>query len=148
MTIIKFCFDRSQSPAEKPMPADPKRLGESSDGKRNPLYGREISDHWEPPPLTRTSLVELRGFEPMAIASYSRPPLRMAARVSSAPVSDLGRDDLAGRGAFIAASKISREMNDVLARAAGNFENDAIRRQDIAKNIENEIAVALRRRRV
>jgi hypothetical protein len=40
----------------------------------------------------------------MAIASYSRPPLRMAARVSSAPVSDLGRDDLAGRGAFIAAS--------------------------------------------
>ena len=28
MTIIKFCFDRSPSPAEKPRPADPKKLGE------------------------------------------------------------------------------------------------------------------------
>jgi hypothetical protein len=34
MTVIKFYFDRSPSPAEKPRPADPKRLGESSDGKR------------------------------------------------------------------------------------------------------------------
>jgi hypothetical protein len=37
-------------------------------------------------------LVERRGFEPMAIASYSRLSQRIAARVSSAPVSDLDRD--------------------------------------------------------
>jgi hypothetical protein len=40
MTVIKFCFDRSPSPAEKPRPADPKRLGESSDGKRKRSGGR------------------------------------------------------------------------------------------------------------
>ena len=40
MTAIKFCFDRSPSPAEKPRPPDPKRLGESSDGKRKRSGGR------------------------------------------------------------------------------------------------------------
>ena len=32
-------------------------------------------------------------------------------------------------------------MNDVLARAACDFKDDARRRQDIAKDIENEIAI-------
>jgi hypothetical protein len=35
-------------------------------------------------------------------------------------------------------------MDDVLARAAGDFEDDAIRRQDITKDTENEIAIAQR----
>jgi hypothetical protein len=33
-------------------------------------------------------------------------------------------------------------MDDVLARAARDFENDARRRRDISKNIENEIEIA------
>jgi hypothetical protein len=33
-------------------------------------------------------------------------------------------------------------MNDVLARAACDFEDDALRRQDITKDTENEIAIA------
>ena len=33
-------------------------------------------------------------------------------------------------------------MNDVLARAARDFEDDALRRQDITKDTENEIAIA------
>ena len=33
-------------------------------------------------------------------------------------------------------------MNDVLARAAGDFEDDALCRQDIPKDTENEIAIA------
>ena len=33
-------------------------------------------------------------------------------------------------------------MNYVLARAACDFKDDARRRQDIAKDIENEIAIA------
>ena len=33
-------------------------------------------------------------------------------------------------------------MNDVLARAARDFEDDALCRQDITKDIENEIAIA------
>ncbi|HEY2140108.1 MAG TPA: hypothetical protein VGH00_08505 [Chthoniobacterales bacterium] len=37
-------------------------------------------------------------------------------------------------------------MNDVLARAACDFEDDTCRRQDIAKDIENEIAIPYRRR--
>ena len=36
---------------------------------------------------------------------------------------------------------ISRKMNDVLARAACDFEDDTPRRQDVAKDIENEIAI-------
>ena len=39
-------------------------------------------------------------------------------------------------------------MNDVLTRAACDFEDDARRRQNIAKDIENEIAIAYCRRRV
>jgi hypothetical protein len=39
-------------------------------------------------------------------------------------------------------------MNDVLARAARDFEDDTLRRQHIAKNIENEIAIAQCRRRM
>src|SRR5271170_1701736 len=39
-------------------------------------------------------------------------------------------------------------MNDVLARAACDFKDYARSRQDIAKNIENEIAVTHCRRRV
>jgi hypothetical protein len=39
-------------------------------------------------------------------------------------------------------------MNDVLTRAACDFEDDTLHRQDIAKDIENEIAVAYCRRRV
>ena len=44
--------------------------------------------------------------------------------------------------------EISRKMNDVLARAACDFEDDALRRQDITKDIENEIAIAQCCRRV
>jgi hypothetical protein len=39
-------------------------------------------------------------------------------------------------------------MNDVLARAACDFEDDARHRQDISKDIENQIAIAYGRRRV
>jgi hypothetical protein len=39
-------------------------------------------------------------------------------------------------------------MNDMLARAACDFEDDACHRQDVAKDIENEIAIAYCRRRV
>ena len=38
--------------------------------------------------------------------------------------------------------EISRKINDVLARAACDFEDDALRRQDIPKDTENEIAIA------
>ena len=44
--------------------------------------------------------------------------------------------------------EISRKMNDVLTRAACDFEDDTRRRQDIAKDIEDEIAVTYGRRRV
>jgi len=44
--------------------------------------------------------------------------------------------------------EISRKMNDVLARAARDFEDDTLRRQDIAKDVENEIAITHGRRRV
>src|ERR1700677_4491737 len=37
-------------------------------------------------------------------------------------------------------------MNDVLTRAACDFEDDTCRRQNIAKDIENEIAIPYRRR--
>src|SRR6516225_3644803 len=40
------------------------------------------------------------------------------------------------------------KINDMLARAACDFEDDTRRRQDIAKNIENEIAITYRCRRV
>jgi len=33
-------------------------------------------------------------------------------------------------------------MNDVLARAARDFEDDALGRQDFTKDTENEIAIA------
>ena len=39
-------------------------------------------------------------------------------------------------------------MNDVLNRAACDFEDDALRRQDLAKDIENEIAIMQCRRRI
>src|SRR5271167_70208 len=39
-------------------------------------------------------------------------------------------------------------MNDVLARAACDFEDDTPHRQDIAKDIENEIAITYCCRRV
>ena len=39
-------------------------------------------------------------------------------------------------------------MNDVLTRAACDFEDDTCHRQDIAKDIENEIAITYCRRRV
>ena len=39
-------------------------------------------------------------------------------------------------------------MNDVLTRAACDFEDGACRRQNNAKDIENEIAIPYRRRRV
>ena len=42
--------------------------------------------------------------------------------------------------------EISRKINDVLARAACDFEDDALRRQDITKDTENEIAIAQCRR--
>ena len=38
--------------------------------------------------------------------------------------------------------KASSEMDDVFARAAGDFEDDALCRQDITKDAEHEIAVA------
>ena len=38
--------------------------------------------------------------------------------------------------------EISGKMNDVLARAARDFEDDALRRQDFTKDTENEIAIA------
>ena len=44
--------------------------------------------------------------------------------------------------------EISRKMNDVLTRAACDFEDDTRHRQDISKDIENEIAIADCRRRV
>ena len=44
--------------------------------------------------------------------------------------------------------EVSRKMNNVLARAACDFEDDTRRRQDIAKDIENEIAITYCRRRV
>jgi hypothetical protein len=44
--------------------------------------------------------------------------------------------------------EMSRKMNDMLARAACDFEDDACHRQDVAKDIENEIAIAYCRRRV
>jgi hypothetical protein len=37
-------------------------------------------------------------------------------------------------------------MNDVLTRAACDFEDDTCRRHNIAKDIENEIAIPYRRR--
>ena len=46
------------------------------------------------------------------------------------------------------AREISCKMNDVLTRAACDFEDDARHWQDIAKNIENEIAITYCRRRV
>jgi hypothetical protein len=39
-------------------------------------------------------------------------------------------------------------MNDVLTRAACDFEDDARHRQDVAKDIEDEIAIAYCRGRV
>jgi hypothetical protein len=39
-------------------------------------------------------------------------------------------------------------MNDVLARAACDLKDDSHRWQDIARDIENEIAIAQRRRRI
>ena len=45
------------------------------------------------------------------------------------------------------AGKVSRKMNYVLARAACDFKDDARRRQDIAKDIANEIAITHCRRR-
>jgi hypothetical protein len=39
-------------------------------------------------------------------------------------------------------------MNDMLARAACDFKNDATHRQNIAKDIENEIAIAQCGRRI
>ena len=44
--------------------------------------------------------------------------------------------------------EISRTMNDVLARAACDLKDDSRRWQDIAKDIENEIAIAQCRRRI
>jgi hypothetical protein len=44
--------------------------------------------------------------------------------------------------------EISRKMNDMLARAACDFEDDACHRQEVAKDIENEIAIAYCRGRV
>jgi hypothetical protein len=46
------------------------------------------------------------------------------------------------------AGKTSRKMNDVLARATCDLKDDTRRRQDIAKDIENEIAIAQCRRRI
>jgi hypothetical protein len=40
--------------------------------------------------------------------------------------------------------EVSGKMDDVLARAAGDFEDDALRRQDITKDTQNEIAIAQR----
>jgi hypothetical protein len=47
-----------------------------------------------------------------------------------------------------ASYKGSNEMNDMLASAACDFEDDARLWQDIAKDIENEIAIAQSRRRI
>src|SRR5580693_2583419 len=44
--------------------------------------------------------------------------------------------------------EISRKMNDVLTRAACDFEDDTRHRQDVAKDIEDEIAIAYCRGRV
>src|SRR5580692_10904295 len=44
--------------------------------------------------------------------------------------------------------EISRKMNDVLTRAACDFEDDTRHRQDIPKDIENEIAITECRRRI
>src|SRR5580692_6792511 len=44
--------------------------------------------------------------------------------------------------------EISRKMNDVLTRAACDFKDDTRHRQDIAKDTENEIAIAYCRGRV
>ena len=44
--------------------------------------------------------------------------------------------------------EISRKVNDVLTRAACDFEDDTRHRQDVAKGIENEIAIAYCRGRV
>ena len=41
-----------------------------------------------------------------------------------------------------------RKMNHVLARAACDFEDEAPYRQDIAKDVENEIAITHGRKRV
>jgi hypothetical protein len=38
--------------------------------------------------------------------------------------------------------QISRKMDDMLASAAGDFKDDARHRQHIAKDIENEVAIA------
>jgi hypothetical protein len=46
------------------------------------------------------------------------------------------------------AREISRTMNDVLVRATCDLKDDARRWQDIAKDIENEIAIAQCRRRI
>ena len=46
------------------------------------------------------------------------------------------------------AREISRTMNDMLASAACDFEDDARLWQDIAKDIEDEIAIAQCRRRI
>jgi hypothetical protein len=42
------------------------------------------------------------------------------------------------------AREISRKMNDVLTRAARDFEDETRHRKDIAKDIENEIAISVR----
>ena len=44
--------------------------------------------------------------------------------------------------------EISRKMNDAVARAACDFEDDTRHRQDVAKDIENEIAITDCRSRV
>src|SRR5580692_8230672 len=44
--------------------------------------------------------------------------------------------------------EISRKMNDVLSRAACDFEDDTRHRQDISKDTENEIAITDSRGRV
>jgi hypothetical protein len=46
------------------------------------------------------------------------------------------------------AREISRKMNDMLPRAACDFEDDARHRQEVAKDIENEIAIVYCRGRV
>ena len=46
------------------------------------------------------------------------------------------------------ARKIRRKMDDVLARATCDFKDDARLRQDIVKDIENEITIAQRRRHI
>ena len=46
------------------------------------------------------------------------------------------------------AREISRKMNDVLARTTCDLKDDSPRWQDIAKNIENKIAIAHCRKRI